>query len=375
MVAPDMHSSALGSRGSTSARSGFAAAPFARVPAPVARVARVPLASLARLAALAALALGITACGGETFAPPPEPGELLEPGAHEIPLEVGAVERTYLVDIPEAARSGASLPVVLAFHGGGGHARQFRDSNGLLDVASAEGFILVHPQGTRVPSGLMASTWNAGFCCGTAAEVDADDVGFVEALLDDLAERTRIDPDRVYATGHSNGGMISYRLATEIPERFAAIAPVGGARRVENIPPRAALPLLHVHSLDDPRAHYLGGLGPPFPGTGYRVQHPPVATVLGEWLDRNGCPGDPAVVETRICADGTLGEGHRAERLRWGNCDSGAPVEHWRLEGPGHGWPGDEAGPIQQAFIGPPTDVIIAAEEVWRFFREHARRP
>jgi polyhydroxybutyrate depolymerase len=328
----------------------------------------------AGLAATLAL-LGTTACGGETFAPPPQPPGILDPGAHEIALDVGEVERSYLVDIPEAARSGASLPVVLAFHGGGGHAGQFRSTNGLSDLASAEGFILVHPQGTAAAPGLPAATWNAGFCCGRAAEIDADDVGFVEALLDDLAQRTHMDPDRVYATGHSNGGMISYRLATEIPERFAAIAPVGGARRVESVPPRAPLPLLHVHSLDDPRADYFGGLGPPFPGTDHRVQHPPVPTVLGEWLDTNRCPGDPALVETRVGPAGTLGAGHRAERLRWGNCDSGAPVEHWRLEGPGHGWPGHEAGPVQQAIIGPPTDVILAAEEVWRFFRDHARRP
>ncbi len=333
-----------------------------------------------RLVAPLALALVLVwaaACGGESLGPIPTPPGSLDPGSHEITLVVEGEERAYLVDLPEAARAGHPLPVVLAFHGGGGHAAQFRGSNGLLALAAVEGFILVHPQGTGIAAGLplAAATWNAGFCCGRAAEIGADDVAFVEALLDDLASRAPVATDRVYATGHSNGAMITFRLATEIPQRFAAIATVGGARRVEDIPLRAPVPLLHIHSVDDPRALYLGGLGPPFPGTEHRIQHPPVSAVLGEWLDRNGCPGDPTLVEAREGAPGTLGAGHRAELLRWSNCDSGAPVEHWRLHGPGHAWPGDAVGPVQQALGGPPTDVILAAEEAWRFFREKRRAP
>jgi polyhydroxybutyrate depolymerase len=297
----------------------------------------------------------------------------LPPGPHELTLRHEGRIRRYLVDVPPAAATGAGpFAVVLAFHGGGGNASQFRNSNGLLDLSRREGFVLVHPDGT---GRLRLHTWNAGSCCGSSADEQVDDVGFVEALLDSLALRVAIDADKVYATGHSNGGMMSYRLAEDIPERLAAIAPVGGARL--NRPGGGAgvpVPILHVHSVDDPRALYAGGVGPPFPFTNRRVEHPSVDEVLAHWREVNGCTGAPEARETRTAPAPAAGDrAHTATLLSWEPCASGAPVLHWRLEGPGHGWPGDSARPIRQEIIGPPTSVILAAEEVWAFFEGRSR--
>ncbi|TVP49105.1 MAG: hypothetical protein EA350_02415, partial [Gemmatimonadales bacterium] len=307
------------------------------------------------------------ACTGKGFAPPDRGPGLLSPGAHELVLLHDGMERRYLVDVPDAARSGFPPPVVLAFHGGGGNPWQFRRTNGLLELGALEGFILVHPAGFSVAG---QGSWNAGFCCGRAAALGVDDVGFVEALLDDLSARIALDPDRVYATGHSNGGMITYRLAEEIPHRLAAVAPVGGARLSEAGPAGPPVPLLHIHSRDDPRALHAGGLGPPFPGTSHRVRHPPVEAVLEWWKARNGCEGPGRLLETRIGDPGSPGEGHRAELLAWDAC---TPLAHWRLEGPGHGWPGAPLAGLREAVIGPGTTVVDAAHEAWEFLRQHRR--
>jgi polyhydroxybutyrate depolymerase len=327
---------------------------------------RFPLAGIG-----ACLALALVGCGAERFTPPPSPGVGLEPGTYEISIQHAGATRAYLLDVPPAANRREPLPVVLAFHGGGGNAAQFRGSNGLVTVAAREGFLLVHPQGTGL---LGFRTWNAGFCCGRAANLGADDVGFVEALLDDLATRTPVDSLRIHATGHSNGGMITYRLAAEIPLRLASIAPVGGARLAEGVAPRSPVPLLHIHSTTDPRAYYEGGLGPPFPGTNHRADHPSVESVLAEWRQVNGCSEAMEVVERREVPAGQAAEAHLAERLAWEGCPAHAPLEHWRLTGPGHGWPGDTTTALREEIIGPPTEVISAAEEVWRFFQRHARR-
>jgi polyhydroxybutyrate depolymerase len=330
------------------------------------KLPRVPRCAHAPAAGMAVL---LAACAGGRVEPGP-PGAL-DSGLHELTVRHGALVRTYLVDMPPVSAQGRPLPVVLAFHGGGGNAGQFRGSNGLVQLGEREGFIVVHPEGTGV---LGARSWNAGFCCGRAAELGLDDVGFVAALLDDLARRTPIDPQRIYATGHSNGGMIAYRLAAELPGRLAAIAPVGGARLADTLDEAEPIPLLHVHSRTDPRALYDGGLGPPFPGTDHRAQHPPVEEVIAQWRSRNGCIGEPSLVESRVAPPSGPDAGHRADHLAWRDCSRGRPVEFWRLDGPGHGWPGSPVGPLREALVGPSTEVLDAAEAAWAFFQEHRRR-
>ena len=296
-----------------------------------------------------------------------EPAPVLSPGAYTFSLQHQGLERSYLVRVPPAASEGHPLPVVLAFHGGGGNASQFSSSSGLDDLADREGFLSVHPNGTgRVPG--RALTWNAGpACCGWARDQAVDDVGFVLALLDDLARRTPLDRSRVYATGHSNGAMMAYRLAAEAADRIAAIAPVAGAMVLEDFRPVAPVPVLHIHSVDDPRALYTGGEGPPFPFTTHTVLHKPVEDVLARWVELNDCPSEPEVTQRKG------NERHTAALLVWGPCSSGAPVEHWKLWGAGHGWPETPDRGLRERLIGPSTNVISGAEEVWRFLQRFSR--
>jgi polyhydroxybutyrate depolymerase len=290
----------------------------------------------------------------------------LTAGEHTITLKHGGRERSYIVHVPKAAAGRQALPVVLSFHGGGGWAAQQQDSTRLHELGEREGFIVVYPNGTgRFSDRLL--TWNAGSCCAYAMKERVDDVGFVAALLDDLGRRTPIDRSRVYATGFSNGAMMVHRLAAERPDLVAAIAPVGGSMVLERSAPRASVPVMHIHSVDDPRALYDGGLGPPFPGTDNRVMHPPVSESLERWRAANGCTSPGKVVETRRSGS------HRAEKISFAPCSSGAELVHWKLHGPGHVWPG--ATPTRrQNLTGPATTVIDANEEIWKFFREKRAR-
>lgn len=290
----------------------------------------------------------------------------LTAGKHTIRLEHDGRERSYIVHVPRSVSQRRPLPVVLSFHGGGGWAAQQQDSTRLHELGARERFIVVYPNGSgRLRDRLL--TWNAGTCCGFAAERSIDDVGFVAALLDDLARRTPVDRARVYATGFSNGAMMAQRLAAERPDLVAAIAPVGGAMVLVGREPRAAVPVMHIHSLDDPRALYAGGLGPPFPGTDHRVDHPPVEGSLGRWGSANGCRPAGRVVETRSAG------AHSAERISFAPCSSGAELIHWKLTGPGHVWPGAEAT-SRERLTGPATAVIDANEEIWKFFHDKRLR-
>lgn len=287
----------------------------------------------------------------------------LRAGDHEFTLRHDGRRRTYLVHVPVGASG--PLPVLLAFHGGGGNARGFQQYAELDRLADRERFLVVYPNGTGpLPNRLL--TWNAGDgCCGYALTNRVDDVGFAEAVIEDLAGRTPVDRRRVYATGHSNGGIMSHRLAAERPGFVAAVAPVAGSLDLRGFAPTRPVPVMQVHSVDDPRALYEGGMGPPFPGTDNRVFHQPVQAGLDRWIVANGCVTRPDTLDRRSESHG--GTVHRAVLLAWRGCRGGAEVRHWRLTGPGHAWPGDSRPPGGEAISGPQTTVVRAAEEAWAF--------
>jgi polyhydroxybutyrate depolymerase len=286
-------------------------------------------------------------------------------GDHELSLRIGAIERHYLLHLPTPARERPAL--ILSFHGGGGNARQHQRYVQLDAVADREGFLVVYPFGSG-PFRDRLLTWNAGGCCGAAMRLNVDDVGFVRALLEDLALRIAYDRSRVYATGLSNGAMMSYRLAAELPEAIAAIAPIAGAMMLGSQVPHHAKPVLHIHSVDDQRALYAGGLGPPFPLTAVRVLHPSVEARLALWARANGCSGGLEEVGSPREWTDASGRLHTATLLRYPGCD--AETALWRLSGAGHVWPGG----IRDYFprmLGAGTQVIDANEEMWGFFRRH----
>ncbi|MBI1943233.1 MAG: polyhydroxybutyrate depolymerase [Betaproteobacteria bacterium] len=290
----------------------------------------------------------------------------LAPGDHDVRFQAGALERHYIVHVPP--QPGPRPALVLNFHGGGANARVHKEYVRMDALADRERFIVVYPDGTG-PVRERFLTWNAGACCGLAAGAQVDDVGFVRALLDDLAGRLAYDPRRVYATGLSNGAMMSYRLAAELSGRIAAIAPVAGSMVLVRFAPARAVPVMHIHSVDDGRALYRGGLGAPYPLSNTRVLHPPVEERLAEWARANGCGPEPEAQERREWAR-RPGTKHTATRYAYPGCS--AETVLWKLTGAGHVWPGGVLDYLSW-LLGPGTRVIDANEEMWRFFSRHKR--
>jgi polyhydroxybutyrate depolymerase len=334
---------------------------------------------------LAALAAALAAAAA-ALAQRPAPRELAPTpgGDYELAVEHDGRTRTALVHVPEQAGGGKPLPVVLNFHAAGGNARDHREYVGMDALADREGFIVVYPNGTGWFEEQFL-TWNAGLCCGYAVTEKVDDVGFVRELLDALGRRAPVNPARVYATGLANGAMLSYRLAAQASDRIAAIAPVAGSmvlpeRRADDprpalaVPGRRAVPIMHIHSVDDPRALYRGGVGEPVPLMSDRPRHPDAEETLYRWVAFAGCRAKPAVAETRAGAPGTGAAAHTATKYVFTGCRDATEIVLWKLSGAGHVWPGasrDDLAPV----LGPGTDVVNANEEMWRFFRRFTLPP
>jgi len=288
------------------------------------------------------------------------------PGTHDLKLGT----RTFIVHVPREFKTRGALPVLIALHGGGGNATGFQKYAGFDRLADREGFVVVYPDGTG-PQGRRLLTWNAGGCCGQAQTAGVDDVAFTLAVLKRLAADLPLDRTRVYVTGHSNGAMMAYRLAAEAADRVAAVGAVAGMMVVERFSPARPVAVLHIHSQDDPRALYRGGLGPPFPGTDVRSRHASVEGGLARWMIMDRCATEPRVAESRTAPAGATT--HTADLLVYEPCESDAAVAHWQLTGAGHGWPGHRS-PLPERLMGPDTTVIDAAEEIWKFVSRF-RRP
>lgn len=277
---------------------------------------------------------------------------------------VDGTERRYLLHRPPGHDPQAPTPVVVVFHGGGGNPRAMQGLCGLDDLADAEGFLVVYPFGSG-PPGSTRLTWNAGTSGGYALRHAIDDVAFTAALLDDLATLHAIDEDRVYATGLSNGAMMTYRVADALADRFAAIAPVGGPMGLERCDPSSPVAVIHFHGTADRFAPFAGGVGKGTAEVQNRPRFNSVDHAMRNWIAANGC----AETATVTPLPDTSEDGMHALRHRWGGGDAGTAVELIEIHGGGHTWPGRPA----PAMLGPATTDFSANELMWAFFQNHPK--
>ena len=289
----------------------------------------------------------------------------------EITLEHQGRERTFLLHIPATINRLHPSPVIISLHGGAGRAESQQQYTRMDTTAAEQQFVVVYPNGSgKFKQRLL--TWNAGTCCGYALQNNIDDVGFIRKIINALPQHIKINPKRIYATGFSNGGMMSYRLALELPDKIAAIASVAGAMHVAEFQPRRSIPVMHIHSVDDPRAMYRGGLGPPFPLTNQRIEHRDVNEVLELWAENNRCQQGPHLYKQASLSIQDQGQ-QRAEKWAYTACQHRADVVHWKLTGVGHVWPGGEKDYLVKT-LGPDSQLINANEVMWHFFAEHELR-
>lgn len=286
--------------------------------------------------------------------------EPLGPGDHFRELKVEGRERSYLVHIPPKYNASDPAPVVLAFHGAMTNAPIMALSTGLSAKADQAGFIVVYPNGTG--EGDFFLVWNSGGFRGPNAKNRPNDVAFVEALLDDLATTIKIDPKRVYATGISNGGMMCYRLAAELSDRIAAIAPVSGTMAADTRRPERPVAVIHFHGTEDKLV--------PFEGADKRTAKflslKSVEDTIRFWARIDGCPTRSTISELPDTAD----DGCTVKKEVYGPGKEGVEVILYTIRGGGHTWPGRQ-WPVR--WLGRTAQDISANDLIWEFFQAHPR--
>ena len=222
-------------------------------------------------------------------------------------------------------------------------------------VADRENFITVYPNGTG-----MIRTWNGGGCCGAGVRNDVDDVGFVAALLDQLEADLCIDRRKVFASGMSNGGIMSHRLACDLSERIAAVAPVAGTDMTLSCTPTKPVPMMQIHGTEDGHVPWEGGEGCGIAG----VPFTSIPDTMEGWRTRNGCQNSLSPY---------FEEGNGTCEV-YDGCEN-ARVVLCFIEGGGHSWPGGApaAGVIDCPSNGPQSQTFSASEAAWRFFADVTR--
>jgi polyhydroxybutyrate depolymerase len=268
-------------------------------------------------------------------------------------IRVGDVERTYRVHVPGTYKKGTPVPLVFDLHGGGSNGKQQHRFSGMVKIADREGFIVVHPDG-------IDRRWNDG-----RIAKEADDVGFLKALLDALSKEFSIDPRRIYATGISNGGFMSQRLAIELSDRFAAIAPVtaGIGDQVE-FKPEHPVSVLLMNGTEDPLVPYNGGF---VARSGTKTLSTDDA--VKKWVAHNGCSERPTTEEL---PDKDPNDGTRVTRSVWSGGKNNTEVVLYRIDGGGHTWPGGNQY-LPERIIGKVCRDMEGSEIIWEFFKNHPK--
>ena len=261
-------------------------------------------------------------------------------------LTVGGRKRTYIVYRP--ANLTGSAPLVVMLHGGYGSADQAESNYGWNDEADREHFLVAYPDG-------IDRAWNTGGgCCGQPAQKNVDDVGFITAMMQQIEQEADVDPTRIYATGISNGGIMSYTLACQTTI-FAAIGP-DSATQLGDCSHPDQVSVIHIHGTADTRIRYNGGEGE---GTAH-INGPAIPALNATWRQIDDCDA-PNVTTSGVVTTSIA------------NCPNGRTVELISIDGAGHQWPGAKDKPVVQKLLGtdPPSTALDATSTIWQFFAQH----
>lgn len=290
------------------------------------------------------------ACDDDTYT--------LGPGDYDFTIIHDSRTRYFNVYVPKSYVKIQSMPLVINLHGDCATAKQQATMSKMEEKAEQEDFITVSADG--VASGKFCNqSWNAGSCCIPAITMSPkpDDVGFVSALIDEIKSKFYIDEKRIYATGMSNGGFLSHRLACELSDKIAAVAPVAGMIGTSDslgdfktCNPTRAIPIIQFHGTSDPLAKYEG-----------TTLWPSAAETISGWVSRNNCSLNPSI--TYQNGDTTC--------ETYGGGDDDVEVSLCTVEGGGHTWPGSDGCPKDTA-LGWCTGEISATDYMWEFFKKYS---
>ena len=257
--------------------------------------------------------------------------------------------RTFRVHVPASLSRTHPAPLVVMMHGGFGSGKQAEQSYGWDDLADQQGFIVAYPDG-------LHRAWNAGSgCCGKPGRDDTDDVGFITAMVTQLQSTLDIDPARIYATGMSNGAILSYRLACET-DMFAAIGAVAGNQLVTcaNAKP---VSVMEIHGAADLMVPLDGSVGA---GVAH-IDGPPVADTIAFWRQIDMC-GEPTTTVDDAVTTATA------------TCADNRSVVLITIDGAGHQWP--DSAKIRMGrllHVDQPSTALNATNTLWQFFSTHSK--
>ena len=257
--------------------------------------------------------------------------------------------RSYITYIPAIYNTSQPTPLVFYFHGLTGSSAIAMWHADFRSIADTANFIIVHPQGLLNSSG--ETHWNVGQI-GTSI----NDIDFISTLLDSLSLEYNIDSDRVYSTGMSNGAYMSYRLACELSDKIAAIAPVAGSYisyMLNSCNPTHSTPILHIHGVADSSSIYYGN---PLVES--------IPSIISYWVNYNQC--NTQSIFTQI-ANINLTDSSMVEHYTWKNGINGVEVEHFKIIDGGHTWPGSNF-PNSNGIT---NYDINASVEIWNFFSRY----
>ncbi len=257
------------------------------------------------------------------------------------------LERDYILYVPSNHYTSNNVPLILNFHGYTSNAYEQMFYGDFRSIADTAGFIIAHPQGTA--DNLNNNHWNVGWQASTV-----DDIGFIDHLIDTIASMFSIDLNRVYSTGMSNGGFMSYQLACELSNRIAAIASVTGSMnpyKLSSCQAQHPTPVMQIHGTSDGVVAYNG--------TNFSLH---IDSTVKYWVDYNNC--DQTAIVTNM-PNISLWDGSTATHYAYNNGDNRVSVELFKIDMGGHTWPGS-------LFAGTGTNQDIrASEEIWKFFSKY----
>jgi polyhydroxybutyrate depolymerase len=247
---------------------------------------------------------------------------------------------------------------VIVLHGGGGNAETVMRTTGMSGKGDKSGFVVVFPNGTgRLKNHLL--TWNAGNCCGYALDHHIDDVAFIRTLIEHLQNELLIDKRKIYVAGMSNGAKMTYKLACELSDKIAAIAPVAGSLDVTNCQPDNPVSVMIFHGTADEHVLYEGGKPKKSIDKHERIDNS-VSYAVSFWIKHNHCLVTPQKEE----------KGNIIKEVYTGGKD-GTEVVLYTITGGGHAWPGGQRGSL---WGDTPTQEISATELMLEFFLRHPKK-
>lgn len=278
------------------------------------------------------------------------------PGIYTVGNLSNGLERSYIIYIPESYDETADpYPLIFAFHGAGGTGASVATYSDFNTLADEENFIIVYPNGVN-------RVWNDARV-GDSRVGNIDDVGYISSVIDYLSETLNIDEARVYATGHSMGGMFAFRLGCELQDKIAAIASVASTLPEYLLPAcvnAAPIPVLVIQGTDD---EVIPWSGIPGNGRGYLS----ALNTMRFWVVHNECSVDG---EFTTEPDRDRNDGTRVMVERYTDCTDGADVTLYGVYHGGHTWPGHPITAGNE--IGVTSMDIDATRITWEFFQQYS---